>query len=282
MSAPLFSVVIPTRDRHDLLAECLERLAPGRQTLGADRYEVIVTDDGRTDAARAFVSSRFPWARWSQGPRRGPAANRNAGAAAATAGVLVFLDDDCIPESELLAGYSSALRDDVDVYEGRITCLAGHTSPLQTAPLNLEGGTLWSCNLAIKREAFARVGGFDERFPLPHMEDVDFRERLLGAGMQIAFVRGASVDHPPRMLPFGTRLARMHQATVLYTTLHPPARSLLWFLQNTLRARISQIVRKQWSRDSVVALASVPFELIAIMWYWRRWKRWARTITSGA
>ena len=281
MSTPTFSVIIPTRDRHELLAECLERIAPGRQTLASDQYEVIVTDDGRTDAARAFVASRFPWARWSQGPRRGPASNRNSGAAAAVADVLVFLDDDCIPETDLLAGYFAALTDSVAVYEGRITCNDGITSPLQTAPLNLEGGALWSCNLAIRRSAFELVGGFDERFPLPHMEDVDLRERLLAAGNRIEFVRGASVDHPPRVLPFGTRLARMHQAAVLYMTLHPPRRRLLWFLQNTLRARVSQVAHKQWSADSIVAIASVPFELGAIAWCWRRWMRWADSVTQA-
>ena len=43
---PSFSVVIPTCERNDLLARCLERLAPGAQRFSADRYEVIVTDDG--------------------------------------------------------------------------------------------------------------------------------------------------------------------------------------------------------------------------------------------
>lgn len=42
----LFSVVIPTCRRNDLLAKCLDRLAPGQQTLSPDQYEVIVTDDG--------------------------------------------------------------------------------------------------------------------------------------------------------------------------------------------------------------------------------------------
>ena len=279
MTPPCFSVIVPTRDRNDLLAQCLERLAPGAQR-DAGASEVIVTDDGANEGARALLGARFPWARWSAGPRRGPAANRNAGAAGATGDLVVFIDDDCLPEPNLLAGYAAALRDDVAAYEGRITCNDGLTSPRQTAPLNLDGGALWSCNFAMRRDAFAGIGGFDDRFPIAHMEDVDMRARILAAGHQIVFVAGASVDHPPRRLPFGLRLARMHQAGVLFMVLHPPVRSLAWFLQNQLRARVSRVIQLPLSTDSFSALASVPLELAGIAWHWRGWLRWARSIAS--
>jgi GT2 family glycosyltransferase len=151
---------------------------------------------------------------------------------------------------------------------------------MQTAPENLVGGTLWSCNFAVKRSAFAAIGGFDERYPLAHMEDVDMRDRILAAGHRIQFVPGASVDHPPRRLPFGTRLARMHRAGVLYMVLHPPVRGLPWYLQNAFRARVSRIVRLPKSLDSLIALISVPLELAAIAWSWRGWMRWACSVAA--
>ena len=271
-----FSVVIPTRDRNDLLARCLHQLAPSSQRLPASEYEVIVTDDSPHETARAMVAEHFPWARWVAGPRRGPAANRNRGARAGTGELVVFVDDDCLPEPGLLAGYTAALRDSVPVYEGRTTCRAGATSPLHTAPENLNGGQLWSCNFAIRRATFTAVNGFDERFPLPHMEDADLRERLRMVAQTIVFVPAATVDHPPRRLPWGARLARMHQATVLYMVLHPPARSLGWFLQNELRAKLSRIVHRRKSLDSLVALSSLPVELATIALNWQRWMRWAR------
>lgn len=282
MSGPRFSVIVPTRDRNDLLSLCLARLAPGSQTIAAEQYEVIVTDDSASEAARALVSSVFPWARWVPGPRRGPAANRNSGAASATGELVVFIDDDCLPEPELLSGYAAALRADIAVYEGRITCRDGVTSPMQTAPENLTGGTLWSCNFAMRREAFARIGGFDARFPLAHMEDVDMRDRILAAGLAVEFIPGASVDHPPRRLPWGARLARMHQAGVLYMVLHPPIRGLPWFLQNQLRARVSRVLRMPFSLDSLNALASVPVELATIALRWRHWLTWARSVSRDA
>ena len=71
----LFSVVIPTYRRNDLLARCLDALAPGVQTLPADRYEVVVTDDDSEGKnPQAMLAERYPWARWTHVPRRGPAA----------------------------------------------------------------------------------------------------------------------------------------------------------------------------------------------------------------
>lgn len=276
MSAARFSVVVPTRSRNELLARCLDRLAPGAQTFSAEQYQVLVTDDSPARDARELLAVRFPWAHWSAGPCRGPAANRNAGAAAGNGDVIVFVDDDCVPERELLAAYAGALRDDVAVYEGRITVRDGLRSPREGAPMNLEGGALWSCNFAVRRNAFERVGGFDERFPLAHLEDIDLRERFRAAGFVIQFVPEASVDHPPRRLPWGFGLARMHRAGVLYMLLHPPRRSLAWFLQNTMRARFSRAVSMPFSVDTLSDVASIPFELAAIVWHWPRWMRWAR------
>jgi GT2 family glycosyltransferase len=278
---PTFSVIVPTKDRNDLLATCLERLAPGTQQYPADLYEVIVTDDSAVESAKALVRDRFSWARFTAGPRRGPASNRNHGASLATGDYLVFIDDDCEPEHDLLSGYALAVREGVTVYEGRITCRAGFDSPRETAPVNLTGGTLWSCNFAILRSAFARVKGFDERFPLPHMEDVDMRDRLFADGQRIEFVPGASVDHPPRRLPWGMKLGRMHKAGVLYMVLHPPVHGLAWFLQNQFRARVSHVLHSRKSVDSLTALASVPLELLTILLNWRQWMRWARA-TAGS
>ena len=67
----LCSVIVPTCHRPDFLAFCLERLAPGRQTLAACHYEVVVTDDSRNPASRRMVQERFPWARWAASRSRG-------------------------------------------------------------------------------------------------------------------------------------------------------------------------------------------------------------------
>ena len=69
MSPKLISVVIPTRDRNATLALCLDRLAPGAQTLPHDQYEVVVSDDSAGHLAFELVRDRYPWARWQEGPQ---------------------------------------------------------------------------------------------------------------------------------------------------------------------------------------------------------------------
>lgn len=199
---PLLSVVVPTRHRPVELAHCLERLAPGAQTLPATRYEVLVSDDGDRPGAHALLAERFPWARWQPGPRRGPAANRNAGARAARGRWLAFTDDDCLPEPGWLAALAARIDagTPVRVLEGRTTDGGLPCGPLETVPGNEDGGFLWSCNFAIERRFFLELGGFDEGFPSPHLEDVDLRLRLEDAGHRWEFVPAATVAHPPRPL----------------------------------------------------------------------------------
>jgi len=281
VNTPLFSVVIPTRDRNESLALCLDRLAPGAQSLPHDQYEVIVSDDSEHSAARELVNDRYPWTRWVGGPRRGPAANRNVGARVARGEWLAFTDDDCLPTSEWLAAFVECTGPDAPpllALEGRTTCRAGLDSPRQTAPVNLTGGLLWSCNFAMRRAGFEAVGGFDERYPYPHMEDADLQSRLQKSGYMIRFVPAAEVDHPPRPLAWGIRLARVHESSVLHMALHGPVRGLPWYLVNQTRARLSRIVREQKSLDTLSALLSLPVELAFIVGRWREWNHRARAL----
>ncbi|MEO7180092.1 MAG: glycosyltransferase [Gemmatimonadaceae bacterium] len=282
-NTPLFSVVIPTRDRNETLALCLDRLAPGAQTLPHDRYEVIVTDDGPRAAARELLTERYPWARWVAGPQRGPSANRNAGAHVARGEWLAFTDDDCLPGREWLAAFAASFSPNaaaLEALEGRTTCRAGLNSPRQTAPVNLTGGVFWSCNFAVRRAGFEALGGFDERYPFAHMEDADLQSRLQKAGYMIHFVPSAEIDHPPRAMAWGTRLARVHEASVLHMVLHGPVRGLPWYLQNQTRARLSRIVRNHMSVDTLSALVSLPVELASIAWQWRGWNVRARALAQ--
>ncbi len=88
------SVIIPTYNRSGLLAEALRGLA--RQSIGADRFEVIVADDGSDDDTAAVAATFADRLRLiyhhqeDQGFR--VAAARNAGARLASGPILVFLD----------------------------------------------------------------------------------------------------------------------------------------------------------------------------------------------
>ncbi len=272
-SRPLISVVVPTCDRPDLLHRCLDRLAPGAQRLDAARYEVIVSDDGAPGSAAAAVSSTHRWVRVVEGPRRGPAANRNSGAVAARGEWIAFTDDDTEPAPQWLEAFAGATRPDVDVYEGRTTCDGGFGSPLNHAPVNEAGGRFWSCNILLRATTFAGVGGFDEGFRFPHMEDQDLRVRLDRAGYVIRFVRDAVVNHPPRRQPGGSRLGAYREAEVRYLYKHgaprPVARALL---AKIFRYRLGVIRNAPKSLDSIVALWSLALEVAHVVLRVRAWE----------
>jgi glycosyltransferase involved in cell wall biosynthesis len=265
------SVVIPTRLREQMLARCLEKL---RSQLMAGSVEVIVTDDGTTDTTRSMIESRFTFARWTRGPRRGPAANRNHGASLATGEFLLFLDDDVVPSSNLLSSYRNAILPSVNVYEGRTTCLAGLRSPLEGAPVNESGGLLWSCNMMLRRTLWTSCGGFDEAFPYPHMEDIAFRDKLTALREPILFVADAVVDHPPRRQAAAKVLATYHESYFVYCYKYlGRAPSLLEFLRTFGRHRLASIFSHPLSRDSGVALGSMGIEMLHVLRKWRTWDR---------
>ena len=265
----MFSVVVPTYHRNATLAECLTRLAPGTQTLAGPAYEVIVTDDGSTATAQAMVAERFPWARWAAGPRRGPAANRNHGASLARGDWLAFTDDDCLPTPGWLAAFADAAGD-ADVLEGRTTCAAGVSSILDEAPINLTGGNLWSCNLAIRVTAFHGTGGFDERFPHAAVEDMEFAGRVARGGRAVRFVPAAVVDHPPRPRRLGVPAGRVWEGRVLLARFDP--RTLPGALPvHVAKLRARQVLTAGPSVEAARFAWSSVVEWVVVTASWRRW-----------
>jgi GT2 family glycosyltransferase len=247
----VFSVVIPTYHRNDLLTKCLDCLAPGAQALSADEYEVIVTDDGSISTARELIRHRYPWVHWVAGPGTGPAANRNNGAGQAQGEWLVFTDDDCLPEPEFLSGYADAAKESAaQVLEGKTLPAGTRTRVDMECPVNENGGYLWSCNIAIRKDLFFDLGGFDLNFPGPAMEDTDLRTRLLKANKVIKFVPGALVLHPWR-LKKGLAFWKLHsRSRVYFANKHPEMAdsiSLISLGLDLTRILVKQIPRIAWT-----------------------------------
>lgn len=278
MNQPSISVVIPTCHRNDLLAKCLDCLAPGVQTLPPDQYEVIVTDDGSRSTAEQMVRDNYPWVRWVAGPCKGPAANRNNGARAARGEWLAFTDDDCLPSPGWLSGYAQALDGETSVYEGKTTCEVGIHSPLYEAPINLTGGKLWSCNFLIQSNLFQKLSGFEESFTMPAMEDVEFYERLCGKEEPVTFVNMAIVDHPPRRKPYGWRLGKKYQAAVQYWYKAGNSGSYWMPFLRHVKHSLYLLARFQLSQDLVYAYWSLVLETAYIVFHLPLWQKQFRNI----
>jgi len=100
-------IIIPTYNHKDLLRETLESLA--QQTYPADRFEVMIVDDGSTDGTHEIVAETYPFIlRCVRQANQGDAAARNFGAQQSTADILVFLDDDILVKPDYLAGLINA------------------------------------------------------------------------------------------------------------------------------------------------------------------------------
>jgi len=215
----LISVVVPTCCRPDMLALCLDRLAPGSQTLDFSNYEVIISDDG-FPTVDSVITEKYRWAKWVAGPRRGPASNRNHGAKVACGEWLVFTDDDCLPQAGWLEAFASH-SEKHDLLEGRTSALGLPVRGDDECPFNESGGYLWSCNFAIKRDKFESLKGFDEGFPSPAMEDVELNTRVNKASLNRLFVPTAHVLHPWRRRK-GRDFAKAYAKSVAYyVKLHP-------------------------------------------------------------
>jgi GT2 family glycosyltransferase len=173
--------------------------------------EIIVSDDGQTFHTRQLLECRFPNVRWLPGPRRGPAANRNHGARYAKGDWLAFLDDDCIPDRCWLNEISRVIST-ADVIEGKTVCPVKTNHPLEEVIENVTGDLLWSCNLAIRRDLFEKLGRFDEDFLEAGGEDLALAWRIREMKLTVRFAPNAIVYHPARQLSVLKWIYRVFQS----------------------------------------------------------------------
>jgi GT2 family glycosyltransferase len=153
-------------------------------------------------------------------PGSGPAAARNAGAARASADVLAFVDADVVVHADLFVRMREVFAADPGltavfgsyddapeapgVVSGFRNLLHHHVHQSSRGPVE----TFWAGVGAIRREAFARAGGFDERrYPVSSIEDIEL-------GMRLAR-NGARIELDPRLQ--GTHLKRWTLASMART-----------------------------------------------------------------
>jgi glycosyltransferase involved in cell wall biosynthesis len=102
------SVIIPSRNRKDILLKCLSLYR--EQVLDPKRFEVILIDDGSDTPIKTFVDPRlYPFhIHLVRQEALGPAAARNAGISLAQGRIFLFSGDDIFPDTELLQGHLEA------------------------------------------------------------------------------------------------------------------------------------------------------------------------------
>jgi GT2 family glycosyltransferase len=216
---PDVTVVIPTRDRWDVLTRTLTAL--DRQDLGGVEAEVVVVDNGSRAPAPAL-----PGVRVVVESRPGAAAARNRGVAEAAGRIVLFVGDDCFPaDPGFVRGHLAAHPDDgvARAVTGRIEWdpsierteamdwleRRGHMVDMERLRREPPGPeTFYTGNVSVARRALLEVAGFDERFSGYGFEDLELALRLADRGVRFEHRPDLGVLHS-HVYELDRSLARM-------------------------------------------------------------------------
>lgn len=216
---PLISIIIPTRDRADLLTRVVELLLDQEADLDGS-IEVVVVDDGsEMDMSAALSASignqyRRDRVRVLRCPPRGPAAARNQGIQTARAPLVLFIGDDILPLPGFLRCHVQAHTVEFPEENIAVLGLADLSPELRRTPfvkwwrrwnfrydLLLSGrrkpdfSFFYTNNLSLKRAFLLQHGLFDESFRNAAYEDGELGLRLERNGLNIVFKPEAQATH---------------------------------------------------------------------------------------
>jgi len=220
------SVIIPTRNRADSLAQCLASLA--RQTLAKDAFEVLVIDNGSTDHTAEVARQNASSLQLSYFTAMEPGLHvgRHEGMRRARSDVLMFTDDDIEAE----AGWVEAVAQ--NFMDPSVALVGGNNHPLFEAPppawlvswwerpvykgraleylsiLDFGNGMfetdpayVWGCNFSVRRDVLLAAGGFHpdalpkERLRFRGDGETHVSDMIRSSGGRTLFDSRASVRH---------------------------------------------------------------------------------------
>ena len=234
----IFSVIIPTYNRADVLIKCLDHLKG--QQFQLENIEVFVCDDGSTDATGDVVKKyQAPYRMmYLKQTNKGPAAARNMGIQRAEGEYLLILNDDALLEPDALSIHYELQKK----YDHEKVAVLGKFSLLPEYRRDLFGYLLensdllfyyhrmkrlqyynfemfYTCNISIKRQAVLDAGMFDEDFTGPAAEDLELGYRLEKMGYKVLYEPNCVAWHDHELTPktfCRTHLTRGKGAATLY------------------------------------------------------------------
>ncbi len=306
MSGVAVSVIVPTFNRRERLALVLQALS--RQTTPPESFEAVVVDDGSTDGTDSWLAAqRFPFRlRLIRQQNAGPAAARNAGVGAAAGRLVLFLDDDVVPEPQLIAEHLRSHQAEPGCgVIGTLSSLPSYRQPwvaweqekvARQYRAMLNGiypptyRQFWTGNASVERSLVLEAGGFDGSYK--RAEDIELAARLAQRGVRFRFNPAASgLHHAERSLAswegMHLQYGRLEMAIhgrfgeeIALTTLannwhglHPATRALVSACSRSRPARVAA----SWTlRASIMAVtaagahrvARVACSLLANVNYW--------------
>jgi glycosyltransferase involved in cell wall biosynthesis len=209
---PYLSLIIPSYNNPEAVGRLLASIALSKR---APSFEIIIVDDGSAKRYKKALA-RINWTDKTHPIRKvtlqknqGPAVARNRGVARATGEFVVFLDADVEVFSDTLYQVAKVFRDDPDVVA--LTGVWVKEQKTHAFFPNFKALRDWSYWInerdhsgyyylfstriaAIKRSVFLRLGGFDETYPAPLVEDIELTYRI-ARRYAILFAPQARVRH---------------------------------------------------------------------------------------
>jgi glycosyltransferase involved in cell wall biosynthesis len=162
--------------------------------------ELIVVDDGSSDDTSVVAAAVDARTRVVRQSNCGPGAARNRGVSESTGDWIAFLDsDDAWRPNKLERQLIAMQPDDVDVVFSQVVGPLERDNPKH--PLTFDD--LWNHNFVglstsvVRRDAFERVGGFDEDRSILGIEDYNLWLRMASRGARFAFVKEELVEYTP-------------------------------------------------------------------------------------
>lgn len=204
VARPRLSIIVPFHAGLGFLEKALAALGPRDP---AD--ELIVAADGAVDDCHALAAAHGARVVDIEGPR-GPAVARNVAVKAASGDVVVFVDADVVASPGAIERVACTFASDpalgavfgaYDESPGAAGFISQYKNLAHAFFHRAQGGpakTFWAGFGAVRRAAFEAVGGFDERFERPSIEDIDLGYRLTAAGYRILLDPSLAVCHLKR------------------------------------------------------------------------------------
>lgn len=218
------SVIVPVHNGSPTIGRCVSALLEERP------FEIIVVNDGSTDDTAQIVQS-FPITLMNLAAPGGPARARNTGAACAKGDILVFIDADV----EVHAG---ALDKIASLFSSRPELHAAFGSyddtPEERSPVALyknllhhyvhqhahrHAATFWSGLGAVRRDTYLSLGGLNEAYSRPSIEDIEFGYRLFQAGLLCELHKDIQGKHLKRWTLVGLIRTDLFDRAIPWTTL---------------------------------------------------------------
>jgi glycosyltransferase involved in cell wall biosynthesis len=229
--------------------------------------ELIVVGDGDTDGSSQYAEAagitvhRFP-------TPGGPGRARNLGASRAKSDILFFVDADVtVPEDvvhrvkEIFAQHSevAAVIGSYDDQPKEPNFLSQYRNLLHHYVHQNgreEASTFWGACGAIRRDVFLTMGGFDETYTKPSIEDIELGYRLKKAGYTIRLCKSLQVKHWKRWTVVSMVQADFFQRALPWTQLIHRDGGLV----NDLNIGISGRVSVMLTYGLLVALVLFPWQ----------------------